>query len=63
MSRKGAPYDCSRDLFSCLKCECIDFLGFRTRKDATRAISSILRTTRTDKEGVLHGSPGVFVES
>ena len=40
MSRKGNPYDNApaENFFSCLKCECTNFLHFRTRKDAKQAI-------------------------
>jgi putative transposase len=40
MSRKGNPYDNApaENFFSCLKCECTNFLHFRTRRDAKQAI-------------------------
>ena len=40
MSRKGNPYDNApaENFFSCLKCECTNFLHFRTRSDAKQAI-------------------------
>jgi len=40
MSRKGNPYDNApaENFFSCLKCECTNFLHFRTRRDAKQTI-------------------------
>lgn len=40
MSRKGNPYDNApaENFFSCLKCECTNFMHFKTRKDAKQAI-------------------------
>ena len=40
MSRKGNPYDNApaEYFFSCLKCECTNFLHFRTRRDAKQTI-------------------------